>query len=66
MDNATVHAGSGLGIDAGGTRTRWALAGADGAIVAEGEVAGLSALQMASSEGRDSPTTGYSSLSPRS
>jgi glucosamine kinase len=58
MDDATLHAapslGPGLGIDAGGTRTRWALAGADGAIVAEGEVAGLSALQMASSEGRDS------------
>ncbi len=44
----------GLGIDAGGTRTRWALAAADGAIVAEGEVAGLSALQMASPEGRAS------------
>ncbi len=41
-----------LGIDAGGTRTRWALAGADGAIVAEGQVAGLSALQMHSASGR--------------
>ena len=38
----------GLGIDAGGTRTRWALAGTDGAVLAEGEVAGLSALQMGS------------------
>jgi N-acetylglucosamine kinase-like BadF-type ATPase len=36
----------GLGIDAGGTRTRWAIAAADGAIVAEGEVPGLTALQM--------------------
>ncbi len=43
----------GLGIDAGGTQTRWALAGADGAIVAEGQVAGLSALQMHSGSGRD-------------
>ena len=42
----------GLGIDAGGTRTRWALADRMGAIVAEGEVAGLSALQMGSSAGR--------------
>jgi N-acetylglucosamine kinase-like BadF-type ATPase len=42
----------GLGIDAGGTRTRWALARADGKLVAEGQVAGLSALQMGSAEGR--------------
>jgi glucosamine kinase len=42
----------GLGIDAGGTRTRWALADRLGAIAAEGEVAGLSALQMASAAGR--------------
>ncbi len=51
MQSATA---TGLGIDAGGTRTRWALAGADGAILAEGEVAGLSALQMGSAQGRDS------------
>ncbi len=38
--------GLGLGIDAGGTQTRWALATASGAIVAEGQVAGLSALQL--------------------
>ncbi len=42
----------GLGIDAGGTQTRWALAGADGAIVADGAVEGLSALQMSSAAGR--------------
>ena len=35
----------GLGIDAGGTRTRWALADAGG-IVAEGAVQGMSALQV--------------------
>jgi glucosamine kinase len=35
----------GLGIDAGGTQTRWALAG-DGGIVAEGAVRGMSALQV--------------------
>ena len=42
----------GLGIDAGGTQTRWALAGANGAIVADGAVDGLSALQMSSESGR--------------
>jgi N-acetylglucosamine kinase-like BadF-type ATPase len=41
----------GLGIDGGGTRTRWALAAGDGALLGEGQVAGLSALQMASPEG---------------
>lgn len=35
----------GLGIDAGGSRTRWALAEHAGAIVAEGHVRGFSALQ---------------------
>lgn len=45
--------GLGLGIDAGGTQTRWALAAAGGAIVAEGSVAGMSATQMASTAGRD-------------
>lgn len=36
----------GLGIDAGGTQTRWALAAAPGTIVAEGAVRGMSALQL--------------------
>jgi N-acetylglucosamine kinase-like BadF-type ATPase len=45
--------GLGLGIDAGGTRTRWALAAPGGAIVAEGVGGGLSALQMSSAAGRD-------------
>ena len=44
----------GLGIDAGGTQTRWALAAPGGAILAEGLVAGLSALQMGSPHGRES------------
>ena len=35
-----------LGIDAGGSETRWALADAHGAIVAEGHVRGFSALQV--------------------
>lgn len=43
-----------LGIDAGGTQTRWALADAQDRIKAEGAVAGLSALQLASEAGRQS------------
>ncbi|NHZ63591.1 N-acetylglucosamine kinase [Massilia genomosp. 1] len=54
--------GLGLGIDAGGTCTRWALAGPDGAIVAEGELAGLSALQMGSSDGRASVQASFAAL----
>ena len=37
----------GLGLDAGGTRTRWAIAAGGGEIVAEGHVRGMSALQVA-------------------
>jgi len=43
----------GLGIDAGGTETRWALARGDGEIVAEGTAPGLSALLMARPAGRE-------------
>jgi glucosamine kinase len=50
--NEASKDGWGLGIDAGGTRSRWALSAADGAIVAEGCVAGMSALQMTSEAGR--------------
>jgi len=41
-----VSAPLGLGIDAGGSQTRWALAAAPGKIVAEGAVRGMSALQL--------------------
>ena len=41
----------GLGIDAGGTQTRWALAGVNGDIIASGQVAGLTALQMGTDSG---------------
>jgi glucosamine kinase len=44
--------GLGLGLDAGGTQTRWALVDASGVVVAEGTAGGLSALQMGSSDGR--------------
>jgi N-acetylglucosamine kinase-like BadF-type ATPase len=53
--------GLGLGIDAGGTRTRWALAQGE-IILAEGEVAGLSALQLSSEAGRASIQTTLAEL----
>jgi len=52
----------GLGIDAGGTRTRWALALADGSIVAEGTAPGLSALQMGSPQGREAVHATFAAL----
>ena len=52
----------GLGIDAGGTQTRWALASVDGSIVAEGAVGGLSALQMSSDTGRVALQTTFARL----
>ncbi|MES2127525.1 MAG: BadF/BadG/BcrA/BcrD ATPase family protein [Pseudomonadota bacterium] len=61
MLNDDEH-GLGLGIDAGGTQTRWALAQPDGAIVAEGHVAGLSALQMSSAAGRQTVHANFSDL----
>lgn len=41
-----MTAALGLGIDAGGSQTRWALAAPPGTIVAEGAVRGMSALQV--------------------
>lgn len=52
----------GLGIDAGGTQTRWALAAADGVIVAEGHVGGLTALQMESEAGRAAVHASFTAL----
>jgi N-acetylglucosamine kinase-like BadF-type ATPase len=52
----------GLGIDAGGTQTRWALATVDGTIVADGAVEGLSALQMGSDAGRAAVHATFSGL----
>jgi N-acetylglucosamine kinase-like BadF-type ATPase len=54
--------GIGLGIDAGGTQTRWALAAPGGAIIAEGHVAGLSALQMSSAAGRQTVHATFAEL----
>ncbi len=51
---APVPAGPalGLGLDAGGTATRWALAAADGQVLASGQVGGLSGLMLADAAGR--------------
>ena len=59
---ATRGQALGLGIDAGGTLTRWALARANGDIVAEGQVGGLSALQLASPAGRQAVFHSFSVL----
>jgi N-acetylglucosamine kinase-like BadF-type ATPase len=49
---AVTGASLGLGLDAGGTKTRWALSRPDGGLVAEGFVAGLTALQVNTGDGR--------------
>ena len=41
----------GLGLDAGGTQTRWALADGRGVLLAQGHAAGFTALQMSSADG---------------
>lgn len=51
MKAPTVE-GLGVGIDAGGTRTRWALTDASGRLLAEGGVDGLTALLMGHEAGR--------------
>jgi glucosamine kinase len=54
--------GIGLGIDAGGTQTRWALAAPGGEILADGTVDGLSALQMSSPAGRAAVQASFAEL----
>ena len=50
-DKTPIASHVGLGIDAGGTQTRWALANASGDIIASGHVAGMTALQMGTDTG---------------
>lgn len=52
MNKSTALA-LGLGLDVGGTSTRWALARADGSVLAEGQASGFSGQQMASGSGRE-------------
>ena len=44
--------GCGLGLDAGGTQTRWAVTDASGAVLRQGQVAGFSALQLQGAAGQ--------------
>lgn len=52
----------GLGLDAGGTHTRWALADAAGRVVASGEVPAMSGQQLASSAGHQALTAALQQL----
>ena len=47
----------GLGLDAGGTQTRWALADSAGALLAQGTAAGISGLQLDNAAGRAAMAT---------
>ncbi len=48
----TAGAPVALGLDAGGTQTRWAVVAQDGAVLAGGELQGFSALQVHDASGR--------------
>jgi glucosamine kinase len=52
----------GLGIDAGGTQTRWALAAPSGELLAEGAVGGLSAMQLATRAGQQTVREVFAAL----
>ena len=52
----------GLGIDTGGTQTRWALAGADEEIIASGTAEGLTALHFNTIEGKNTFQQVFSGL----
>ena len=52
QDTVVPPLGLGLGLDAGGTQTRWALAAASGEVLAQGSVAPIAGAQLASEEGR--------------
>jgi N-acetylglucosamine kinase-like BadF-type ATPase len=62
MSTIKTDPGIGLGIDAGGTRTRWALAAPGGSILAEGDDVGLSALQMGTPAGREAVHATFASI----
>ena len=47
-----MASGMGLGIDAGGSQSRWALAGSNQAIMAEGSIPSFSAVELASEAGQ--------------
>ena len=58
MNKLQVAPKNALGLDTGGTHTRWAVVGASGVLHAQGEATPLSGLQLHSAEGRaDAQTT---------
>ena len=54
--------GHGLGLDAGGTQTRWAVADASGAVQHQGQVVGISALQLHHEAGRTAMTVALAEI----
>ncbi len=50
---STLSPSVGLGIDAGGTGTRWAVVDADDRLIGEGRVGAMTALQMSTATGRE-------------
>lgn len=52
MNQPTSPPRNALGLDAGGTHTRWAVAGADGLVTAQGLAPPLSGLLLGSADGR--------------
>jgi glucosamine kinase len=51
--SAGANGGIGLGIDAGGTQTRWALVKNGGEVIADGSAPGMTALQLNTNDGRE-------------
>lgn len=62
MNAAAKERTLGLGLDVGGTQTRWALADPAGEIAAEGTAVGLTALQLATPSGREQMLTVLSEI----
>jgi glucosamine kinase len=61
-DHESSQPSLGLGIDAGGSATRWALARADGVLLGRGEAPGLTGLQLADASGREALAAIWSAI----
>ncbi len=60
MSNTTTCFG--VGLDAGGTSTRWALANTEGVLIADGSVVGLTALMLFTHEGREALNAAFADI----